>query len=326
VERSPGLTVRRLHHLLPYRLQRLGVSPFDSFGVTATPTLVAHRYEVVHCLAPSTAVAARLAGQPTVFTVLGHPTPEGHGGRSVRERLLRRAVRSSSVVTALSDASAAMVERLYGRRADVLPPGIRPEAFPPRAGAAGGPPRILFASALDDRRKGLDVAVRALGLLRRRHPDARLLLAGPGDPGWALDADSVGAVDVLGAGDLDDVARRYREATVTVLPARDEAFGLVLVESLASGTPVVCADQGGMPAIVDDPGVGRVVRFGDDEALAAGLADAIDLASRPDTARRCTEHARRWDWVTSVGPAHEAVYRSVVPAARTPTSVGKVRR
>jgi glycosyltransferase involved in cell wall biosynthesis len=157
----------------------------------------------------------------------------------------------------------------------------------------------------------------ALVKLLPRRPDVRLQLAGPGDHEWALcrlgpDRPAAeAAIDVLGTAPHEEIARRYREATVTVLPSHSEAFGIVLIESLASGTPVVCSESGGMPEIVDRPEVGRAVPWGDADALADALHEAIELAADPATPKRCAEHARRWDWERSIGPAHEALYRSV---------------
>jgi glycosyltransferase involved in cell wall biosynthesis len=118
-------------------------------------------------------------------------------------------------------------------------------------------------------------------------------------------------VDLLGAGTPEDIPRRYRDATLTVLPAVHEAFGLSLVESLASGTPVVCTRDGGMVDIVDRPEVGRTFARGDVDGLTDALLAVIDLAAEPATAVTCSEHARRWDWSSSVGPLHEDLYRSV---------------
>jgi hypothetical protein len=126
------------------------------------------------------------------------------------------------------------------------------------------------------------------------------------------------ATDRLGLGELDGVPSRYRAATVTVLPAEGEAFGLAMVESLASGTPATCSDVGGPQEIVDSPLVGRVAPAGDLRAIAAALGDCIVLAADPHTPRRCVEHAHRWDWVATVGPMHTDVYDAI---ARRPTPV-----
>jgi glycosyltransferase involved in cell wall biosynthesis len=100
------------------------------------------------------------------------------------------------------------------------------------------------------------------------------------------------------------------------MPSEHEAFGLVLAESLACGTPVVCTDDGGMPEIVNDPAIGRTFPVGDVDAFAQALDDVIDLARDPLTPARCRESALRWDWQTSVGPKHEALYRRVARRAQ----------
>ena len=101
---------------------------------------------------------------------------------------------------------------------------------------------------------------------------------------------------------------RYRAASVTLLPSVDEAFGMVLVESLATGTPVVCTPSGGMPEIVDGADVGYVADR-TPEALANAIERALLLARQDGTPARCLAHSRRWEWEASVGPAHLKVYQ-----------------
>jgi glycosyltransferase involved in cell wall biosynthesis len=312
-----GIEFRRVRHHLPGTLEHRGVSRDDAFGVTVLPQLLRRRYDVVHALTPTAAIAARLARQPTVFTVIGHPSA-GHLERTPKDRrLFSAAIRTATRTMALSRASADAVAELFGRPAGVLPPGIRLDRFPPELAPRVGPPRVLFSAAADDRRKGLPIAMEALHLLLDRRSDARLQISSAGDHRWVVpqlgpDAERIlAATDALGAGALEDIPGRYRAATVTVLPSAGEAFGLALVESLASGTPAVCSRSGGMPEIIDSDDVGRAVPHGDPDALAAALAEVIDLAADPATPARCAAHARRWGWVEAVGPMHEAVYREV---------------
>jgi glycosyltransferase involved in cell wall biosynthesis len=97
-----------------------------------------------------------------------------------------------------------------------------------------------------------------------------------------------------------------------VLPSEHEAFGLVLVESLASGTPVVAAASGGIAEIVDPgAGVGALTPVGDIGALAAAIVETVRLAADPETPARCAAHAQRWSW-DSVGPAHLAAYEAAL--------------
>lgn len=301
------------------RLARRGLSPLDTFGASAWWPLVRGRHDVVHALVPSAALAARAAGRPTVYTSLGIPRAAHLAERPTQRRLLTGALRASTVVTALSRDAVAGVQAFADRPVVELPPGVRLDAFPLRELPRTGPPRLLFAADASDPRKGLDLLLRAMDAVLDTHPDARLQLAGPGDPAQALAAASDrarAATDVLGAGELTDVPARYRAATVTVLPSRHEAFGLVLVESLASGTPAVGLAEGGPVQVLDDPAVGRTVPPDDPGALARALAEAVALARDPSTPPRCREHARRWDWTRAVGPAHEEVYRSAVRSTR----------
>jgi glycosyltransferase involved in cell wall biosynthesis len=180
-----------------------------------------------------------------------------------------------------------------------------------------GPPRILFSAAAGDRRKGLDVAVAAFALVLDRHPDARLQISGEGGAEWALESMTpeargrvVASIDFLGTGSVDDVPARYRQASVTLLPSVDEAFGMALVESLATGTPVVCSPSGGMPEIVQGADVG-VVAERTPEAMASAIEQALALAGDERTPKRCVEHSKSWDWDEAVGPTHLDLYTRI---------------
>jgi glycosyltransferase involved in cell wall biosynthesis len=157
-----------------------------------------------------------------------------------------------------------------------------------------------------------------------RRPDARLQLLGGGDYGWAFDGLSAAeqatveaATDHLGR-HVGDVSSFYRDATVSVLPSRHEAFGVVLVESLASGTPVVCTNDGGMPEIAGGDDVGRIAEETPD-SLATAILGAIELAADDRTPARCAERARSWDWDATIGPAHEALYDTEARRGRAAT-------
>jgi phosphatidylinositol alpha-mannosyltransferase len=286
----------------------------DTFGAAVLPHLMSTRYDVVHALVPSAALAAVATLQPSAYTVLGHPSADNLPRPRWRRELFVRAVRSARSPMALSASAADGAAQVAGRRPLVVPPGLFSDGFPPRQGVPAGPPSLLFNAFAEDWRKRLHVLLAALPDVLDAHPSLTLRLGGGGDPSESLDQLDPGvrkAVEPclrdLGTGELTDVPDRYREATVTVLPSVDEAFGLVLVESLASGTPVVCSRSGGMPEIVDDDRVGRVVEPDQPHALAKGVLAALELAQQPETAAVCAAHARRWDWDV-VGPLHEQAY------------------
>jgi glycosyltransferase involved in cell wall biosynthesis len=100
---------------------------------------------------------------------------------------------------------------------------------------------------------------------------------------------------VLDLGDPLSQAARYAEAWTTVLPSTFESFGMVLVESLACGTPIVVADHSAPPELAR-PGVGFVTEVGDPGSLAAGLLSALTLARDPSTSARCRAAAADYSW------------------------------
>lgn len=295
--------------------RHLGLGEMELFGLSVLPWLRASKIDVVHALVPSGALAGRLARLPTLYTVLGHPTADQLPPGLLTRRLFVSAARRATVTAVLSRASAEALWSTVGRRAVVLPPGLRVDRFPPNTAPRTGAPTVLFSASLSDPRKRASLALDAFALLRCRRPRARLVLSGAGDPQplvRAMAPELRAAVETPGVGSPEDVPIRYQQATVTLLPADHEAFGLALVESLASGTPVVCAPSGGMPEIVE-PGVGRVAASSSAEAIATALEEVIDLAADPATAPRCVDRSRRWDWQQAVGPAHLAAYRTLVP-------------
>ncbi len=297
-------------------LGRFGLSRVETFGVRALVPLLLHRYDVVHAFTPTAALASLAARQRTVYTVIGHPTSDALPRRRIPRSCLSRAISASAEVAALSSSAAASVAAAFERVPVVLPPGVPMSGFAPNLDARTGPPCLLYSGDLGNPDKRLPVLLAAFGRLLAKHPRARLALSGPGSPEGAFDAigaprrDVSKSVDVLGKGSVGEVPERYRSAHVTVLPSRNEAFGIVLVESLASGTPVVACAPGGAEDIVTDPMIGRLVPADDPEALAGAIDECIDLAADPATPQRCRAHAQTWDW-TAIGPQYESLYASV---------------
>ena len=312
-EQTPDGRIVRLRH--PRRLQVGRLTATDTFGAPALGWLARHRYDVVHALTPTAALAAVATRQRTVYTALGHPTADTIGRRRGDMTMFRTTVRRVTAPLALSTSAAEHIEQLTGVRPQVVPPGLRVSEFPVRDAPRTGPPRVLFPAHAGDPRKCLDVLLAAFPAVLDRYPDATLVLGGGGGTDEAFarlsepDRERVRRASVdLGAGELGDVAARYADATVSVLPSIDEAFGLVHVEALATGTPVVGVASGGPIEIVDDPSIGRLAAPRDPVSLADAICAVIELAADPATPQRCAAHARRWDWSAAVGPLHLEVY------------------
>jgi phosphatidylinositol alpha-mannosyltransferase len=257
--------------------------------------------------------AARIGGPAFILTIHGIPTPTSLGARRGRSRMLRAIAKRAAAVTVLSEAAASPLREQTEIDPVVLPGGVRLDDF--AASAVRSPEPLLFCPAsVGDPRKRVQLLVDAMPALRERVPGSRVVITEGRDPMLSRDAISIGeGVEAVNADDTKRLARLYGEAWVTVLPSVDEAFGLVLIESLAAGTPVVAARSGASPAIVDDDSIGRLFAPDDRDDLVGVLESALELSGRPGTAEACRSAAKAHDWAR-VADAYEAVYRRAAGA------------
>jgi glycosyltransferase involved in cell wall biosynthesis len=189
----------------------------------------------------------------------------------------------------------------------VFRPAEGPDALRPALGVPPGTPVLLVAGTVC-RRKGQDIAARALQLVRARHPAAVLAVAGDGE--WPAGTPMDG---VIGLGYRDDLPALLPHATVALVPSRNEPFSLAAAEAMACRVPVVAADAGGVAEVVADGG-GRLVPAEDPQALAReALALLDDPAARERQAdaglRRALEHY-------AAGPHLDALERCYERAVR----------
>ena len=165
-------------------------------------------------------------------------------------------------------------------------------------------PLISFVGKFTDF-KGIDVLLRAAAIYEQRFPGVMTVLAGHGqlwDDMHALrDELGLGGMHFLGHQSQDKVARIYNNATdVSVVPSRFEAFGLVAVEALACGTPVVAANEGGLPDFINDE-VGALIPIDDPEALAAAIISEIEQDTKQTKGPRANQYAyENFTWKTQV--------------------------
>jgi glycosyltransferase involved in cell wall biosynthesis len=306
--RAKGVRTVRYRRLFPdaHRHERW-------FGWRIHPALLAGRYDVVHSLMPWDAVAAirtaRVAGHRTVYEELGNPVREKVQQR--RDRAAReRVIAEVDVFACMSEFSRRHLEDGWGRAGTIIPGGVDTSQFAPLPRHER--PTILFSGAVDRPEKCVRELLAAVAVLAERRPDVQLHLSGPGDTGPLLAAAPEAArqrTTVLPLGEPGDLARQYARSWTTCLPTLWDSFGLVVIESMASGTPVV-GGPAGAPREVIDPSVGAVAASLEPADLAAALDHALDLAERPATAAACQAVAARYDWDAAIAPLLEHLYGS----------------
>ena len=269
--------------------------------------------KVVHSFLYTDAAAARLAGRPYLVSYGGIATRQSASRHPIKRRLLEFASQGARVILCPSEAASRHLRDVYGLQARVLPNGFAVDAFPL---ATTEPPRTILCTATpDDERKRVAVLVEAFGHVHRSSPDTRLVLAGRSSAerrAALLDRvpDSARAsIDFPGEVDRQALGELYRGAAVTCLPSLNEAFGLVLLESLATGRPVVAAASGAIPEIIDDQ-VGELFPPDDVRACADSLLRVLERSTDPDVRLACRQRAEQYDW-SVIGPRLLEIYAEV---------------
>ena len=276
--------------------------------LTLIPAMTRHlrrtRPALAHAFLYGDAAAARLAGTPYIVSFGGIALQSSFRRRPLKYRVFEYASRGARFVVCPSRAAAQHLDSEYGIAARVIPNGLDVETYrvdrPRRAGL------ILCTSTPNDQRKRVSVLFDAFAVAERRRPGLELVLAGRVDDAHRralldrLPPALQRRVRFVGEVDSDEVRRLYAEASVTCLPSLNEAFGMVLVESLASGTPVVGAAHGAIPEIVDDS-VGSLFEPDNPEDCADALLTTLDRGTGDDVITRCRARAQTFDW-SIVGP------------------------
>lgn len=310
---------------------------------------------LVHQALPGLALLGVLSRTPYVYVChsLAHeefetryPPPSGLMARlwywcqtMARRRIERVILKRASRVVVLSDfMKRRMVacHRVDDERVRVIPGGVDVERFcpvsdrrPVRA-ALGleGTDFVLFTVRNLVPRMGLDALLRAMARARQAIPHARLLIGGSGPLRSELEALATtlnleGCVRFLGFVPEDALPEYYRAADVFVLPtAQLEGFGLVTIEALASGTPVLGTPVGATAEILGKLGNAFITAGSDADSLAAGIVSlhrrlAADPAARERLSAECRALALRdYTWARHCAQVEAVVSEALraVPA------------
>ncbi len=246
-----------------------------------------------------------------------------------REPELRLMIESEILVWADRIVAATLAEKTQlelllqadRRKIEVIPPGVDLESFHPIpmevAKAAIGVPShdtiLVFVGRIEPL-KGVDTLLRAMKLLRDRGampPNLCLSIIG-GDPSHTADQENaemdrlralrleLGIGDMvafLGKRDQDTLNNYYASAQAVIMPSHYESFGMVALEAMACGTPVIASEVGGLGFLVRDGETGFTIPDRDPEMLCDKLQVLIgDTDLRAKLGRQAAEYARSYAW------------------------------
>jgi len=282
------------YHVLPRRIGYRTVGREMARGARRTfgeavrnthPTFV-H----IHTLYPAGAAGRILAREhelPYIVTIHGSDL-YSNMKRPAWVARLRRVVDDAAAIVCVSDSLAQDAIAMVGARPErtlVIPNSFDASTFSPRPKSLRVRPTLLTVGRLVDV-KGHRFLIEAVAALVSAYPELALRIAGEGPERRALQAraaelDIADHVEFLGNLTPDRLSEEYHRADLFVLPSVREGFGVVVVEALASGTPVVATRSGGPESILCAQ-CGELVAPGDAGELASGISRALSRAGEFD--------------------------------------------
>jgi phosphatidyl-myo-inositol alpha-mannosyltransferase len=291
-------------------IARISLSPFVYRRIKRI--LVEGNFDVVHLHEPLMPVVTLFAlwHSPTVTIGTIHGYRERYIVYRALQPLLRRLMDRLAARTAVSTDARAWAAQYFPGEYHLISDGVDVERFGdptllPIPSPADGQATILFVGRLEDR-KGFPYLLQAFPAVKRVVPEARLVVVGDYSPAQAQPyreyarRHGLRDIDFVGYVDAGDLPRYYRSANVFCAPSTGfEALGIVLLEAMASGTPIVTTNIEGYRTVVTSGQDGLVVPPRDPAALAQAI---ITLLQDPELARRLAargcETVQRYAWPT----------------------------
>jgi len=277
-------------------------------NITPSPPIEILRedFDLIHAHLPTdwSAIISAAKGKPLVLTYFNDIVGEGHFGGIAQiygkfnlKFVLNRA--SKIVIVQPSYIKSSRYLRGYEDKIEIIPVGVDLEKYKPTGMATDG--KTLFFLAILDiyhRYKGLDDLLRALVLVKRAVPDVKLIIEGEGEllSHYKSLSDELGLrdnVDFTGLIPVEMVPNFYNKYDIFILPSASpsqEGFGMVALEAMACGKPVVCTDVVGVADDIKAEGAGLAVGASDHQELAAAISHLLQNRSE---ARRMGEVGRR---------------------------------
>ena len=314
---SPGITMAIKHNIAEYDLVYINV-------LWSYPAAIACHY-------------SRIYSKPYVIATRGMLYGYTMGKKAWKKwpyyhLIAKRYMRNASAIHYTTHDEANQCHDRLGllNKAIVVPNGIDPDEYSNKefADAEGGivsqlaGKRVILFLGRVHWIKGLDILAKAFGLIARNRDDVHLLIAGPDENGYKKkiqklldDEEVLGKVTFINMLKGEEKRRIFSISNIFVLPSYSENFGIVVIEAMASGVPVVVSENVGVSDDVRKEESGIVVSL-DSKQLAAGLQKLLD---NPDLGVRMGEQGRkvvkqRYAWDKVAGSMIE-VFNQIVKSA-----------
>ncbi|WP_426566810.1 glycosyltransferase family 4 protein [Angustibacter sp. McL0619] len=289
--------------------------------------LEAGRWDVVHIHEPVTPSLSLLAlwacDGPIVATF--HTSNLRSRAMQAAYPLVRPSLEKISARIAVSEDARHTVTTHIGGDAVVIPNGVFVDRFAdapvrPQWQGTEAAPTVAFVGRLDEPRKGLPVLCQAIPAVLASRPGARFLVAGRGDEQEAaelLPEQLRGSVEFLGMVSDEDKASLLRSVDLYVAPhTGGESFGIVLVEAMSAGAPVLASDLDAFRRVLDDGALGELFTAADADSLSTSLLALLADPPRREALRtKAAVAVRRYDW-SVVAQDVLAVYETVLGGDR----------
>ncbi|MFK7805554.1 MAG: glycosyltransferase [Anaerolineae bacterium] len=264
-----------------------------------------------------------------MFHTLGHmknkinPRPEERAPQSRIDGESHIIQNIADLITSPTVAEVQQLQELYGadkNKISIVPPGVDlnrfkpldPQAAKEKIGVDPDGFNIMFVGRIEPL-KGIDTFIEAASILRQHHPEemknVHFTIVG-GDPWDENPATEMGRLQALhkelnvedivgfvGAKNQNELPTYYAAADVVVMPSHYESFGMVALEAMAMGTPVIASEVGGLAHLVQDGKTGFHIPPRSADALATRLCDLLfNPILSEKLGRQAREHALTYDW------------------------------
>ncbi|KPJ50940.1 hypothetical protein AMJ40_01300 [candidate division TA06 bacterium DG_26] len=268
------------------------------------------KFDVIHLHGPYACLPSIvLKHSKSAIVATFHASSPYRKRYAILARVLRKSIERIDGFIAVSHSAAETMKKYVDAEFTIIPNGVDADRFSPTVGRlekfTDRRPTILFIGRLEPR-KGLKHLLLAFGLLSKRLPDARLVVVGTGVmEGYyrSLVKNKVKSnIHFEGFVSSEDIPRYYASCDVFCSPPIGrESFGIVLLEAMASGKPIVASNIDGYRGVITDGEDGLLVEPENPKALADGLTRVLtdrELSSRLAAQGRKKAVAYSWETIT----------------------------